>query len=271
MLSAPQIEASRAALYGADPDMRQMPVSPLSIAERAVSLLLAVNPDLQLMVLGGDHSVAWPVLSALARVQREPWAIVHIDAHTDLLPERLGVKYCFATWAYHANQLLGGGGRLIQIGIRASGKTREHWEQTLGVRQIWAGEALARGADAVVAEVVAHLRAIGARRVYFSNDIDGTDAALAPSTGAPASGGLSVEMVRALINGVGQVFPFVGADLVEVAPPIGSAEDARRTTAVGACYILDTIGAMLGATGEKWRKTAAAMATTVTAATTARP
>jgi hypothetical protein len=75
-------------------------------------------------------------------------------------------------------------------------------------------------------------------------------------------------MVRALIAGVGEAFPLIGADLVEVAPPIGSTEDARRTTAVGACYILDTIGAMLGATtGARWRTIAA----TTTTTTTARP
>src|SRR5204863_7277401 len=108
MLSEAQRRASRVALYGAaaagDADL---PVSPLSIAERVVDRLLAINPDLRIFMLGGDHSVAWPVVAALARHAREPWAIVHPDAHTDLMPERLGVRICFATWAYHANELLG--------------------------------------------------------------------------------------------------------------------------------------------------------------------
>ena len=257
MLSAAQLEASRAAIYSALPegDRARMPVAPLSIAERVADHLLALNPRLQLMVLGGDHSVAWPIVAALARAHAQPWAIVQVDAHTDLLPERLGVKYCFATWAYHANRLLGAGGRLVQVGIRASGKPREHWEGTLGVRQFWADDFRARGGDAVIDEVIAHLRAIGARAVYLSNDIDGTDAALAPSTGAPAAGGLTVEFVRALIARVGGAFPLLGGDVVEVAPPIGSAEDAKRTSAVGACYMLDTLGAMIGAAGERWRTT----------------
>ncbi len=45
------------------------------------------------------------------------------------------MKYCCATWSYHANGRLGRGGRLVQVGVRASGHDREHWESTLGVRQ----------------------------------------------------------------------------------------------------------------------------------------
>ena len=137
-------------------------MAPLSIAERAVGELLARNPRLRIFMLGGDHSVAWPVVAALARHVREPWAIVHVDAHTDLLPERLGVRLCFATWAYHANELLGRGGRLVQVGVRASSRSKQHWESTLGVRQFWADEVRARG-DGVIDDVIAHLRGAGRR------------------------------------------------------------------------------------------------------------
>jgi arginase family enzyme len=245
MLSDQQRAACRAAVYGRDA-AHDLPVSPLSIAERAADDLLRMNPDLRIFMLGGDHSVALPVVSALARHAREPWAIVHPDAHTDLLPERLGVRYCFATWAYHANELLGRGGRLVQVGIRASSRPREHWEETLGVRQFWADAVAARG-EAVIDDVIAHLHAVGAKRVYLSNDIDGTDAAAAPSTGAPETAGLPVAFVRALIRRVGEAFPLLGADVVEVAPPIGSAADAQRTTEVAAWYMLDSLASMTGA------------------------
>jgi agmatinase len=243
MLSDEQRTASRRALYGPAAARADLPVSPLSIAERAVDDLMRLNPALRIFMLGGDHSVAWPVVSALARHLREPWGIVHPDAHTDLLPERLGVRYCFATWAYHANDLLGRGGRLVQVGIRASGRPRAHWENTLGVRQFWADEVRARGV-AVIDDAIAHLRAAGVQRVYLSNDIDATDAAAAPATGAPEHEGLSVEFVRALIRRVGAAFPLVGADVVEVAPPVGSAEGARRTTEAAAWYMLESLAAM---------------------------
>src|SRR5260221_459951 len=244
MLSDGQRDAAREALYGAGAEV-ELPVSPLSMAERVVDRLLALNADLRVFMLGGDHSVARPVVAALARDAREPWAIVHPDAHTDLLPARLGVRYCFATWAYHANELLGRGGRLVQVGIRASGRDKAHWERTLGVRQFWADEVRARGTG-VIDEILAHLRTIGLRRRYLSNDIDATDAAAAPATGAPAPDGLPVAFVRALIRRVGAECPLLGADVVEVAPPLGAPEDARRTTAVGAWYMLDSLAAIVG-------------------------
>ena len=248
MVSEGQAAACRAALYPGLPagDAAGLPVSPLSIAERVADRLLAANPRLKLLLLGGDHSVTWPVVAALARHVREPWAIVHPDAHTDLLPSRLGVKYCFATWAYHANEALGRGGRLIQVGIRASRHGREHWEKTMNVKQIWAEEVRARGEGAVIEEILAHLRAVGARRVYFSNDIDATDAALAPSTGAAEPGGLSADFVRTLVTRLGESFPMLGADLVEVAPPVGSPEDSRKTVALGASYLLASLRALAG-------------------------
>jgi arginase family enzyme len=253
MLSEAQKTASRAALYPTLPPERaaQLPVAPLSIARRVVELLLALNPTLKVMALGGDHSVSWPVIEALARHVRQPWAIVHPDAHTDLLPERLGVKYCFATWAYHANEALGRGGRLVQVGIRASRRDREHWERTLGVRQLWAEEVRARGEGGAIDEIVRHLRQLPVRAVYLSNDIDATDAALAPSTGAPEPEGLSGPFVHALIRRLGAEFDLIGADLVEVAPPVGSADESRRTVALGASYVRASLAALVGETFEE--------------------
>ena len=247
MLSEEQRRRTRAALYGpAAAADNGLPVAPLSIAERVITELLARNARLRIFMIGGDHSVAWPVVAALSRSVSEPWAIVHVDAHTDLLPERLGVRICFATWAYHANELLGRGGRLVQVGVRASSRSKQHWESTMGVRQFWADEVRARG-DAVIDDVVGHLRALGVARVYLSNDIDATDSAAAPSTGAPEANGLQPAFVRALIARVADEFSLLGGDVVEVAPSIGSAEDARRTTEIAAGYMLETLAAMTDA------------------------
>ena len=102
--------------------------------------------------------MAWPVVSALALRRARPFAIVQPDAHTDLLPDRLGVRLCFATWAYHANELIGRGGRLVQVGIRASSRTKEHWEHTLGVRQFWPRELEALGEARALDAIVDHLK-----------------------------------------------------------------------------------------------------------------
>src|SRR5262249_26830085 len=149
------------------------------------------------------HSVAWPVVAAMARARKERWGIVQPDAHTDLLPERLGVKYCFATWSYHANELLGRGGRLVQVGTRASRFAREHWESTLGVRQFWADTCRANP-DETLDAIVNHLRSSRVEGVYFSNDIDGTDARYADATGTPEPDGLEPDFVVELIRRLGK-------------------------------------------------------------------
>jgi arginase family enzyme len=249
MLSAEQLKSSRAALY---PDVTAkqragLPVAPLSIAERAWDLMFEVNPKLKPFVLGGDHSTALPGVLALGKVRRKgTWGIVQIDAHTDLLETRLGVKYCFGTWSWHANELMGRHQRMVQVGIRASGRTREHWESTLDVRQFWAREVLAdpRGA---VKEIVEHVRETGVEGVYFSNDIDGTDEKWADATGTPEPGGLTPKMVVELIRALGREGLVLGGDVMEVAPILTrTPQSAERTVGLAVEYLKETVEAALG-------------------------
>ncbi|WP_441291418.1 arginase family protein [Sorangium sp. KYC3313] len=248
MLSEAQKAASRRALYAGvpEPAASRLPVSPLSIAERALDLVFSINPGVAPIVLGGDHSTALPVARALARARKRPWGIVQPDAHTDLLEERLGIAYCFATWSYHANELVGRGGRLTQVGVRASQKPREHWESRYGVRQFWAAECRADPAAALDA-IVAHVKSTGVEGVYFSNDIDGTDAAYADATGTPEPDGLSPEFVVALIRRLGHEVGLIGGDVMEVAPALQpTPESAARTVALAARYLRETIEATVG-------------------------
>ena len=219
MLSAEQRARTHAALHGAGADPT-LPVSPLSMAEEALRLLRALAPRASLLVLGGDHSVGWPALAAVARGREREVGILHFDAHTDLLSERLGVRYCFATWAYHANDRIGRGGRLVQVGLRISRRTRAEWERELDVRQYWMDELQKRPIEAVADEIVERFRARGVRGVYVSNDIDGTDPRFAAATGTPEPGGLEPAQVLHLIERVGGAFPIWGSDLVEVAPAV---------------------------------------------------
>ncbi len=215
-----------------------LPVSALSQLNWVLSNLLHHYPHLRIHVLGGDHSVAWPVTEVLARRHPGTLGIVQPDAHTDLLESRLGVRYCFGTWSYHANDLLGRGGKLVQVGIRQSGRTQEHWESLLGVKQFWAHEIRSRPAAEVIAELVAHLKQCGVKHLYFSNDIDGTDESEAPATGTPAPDGVSSLFFKELIAALGQAFEWVGADLVEVAPGLGpDPRSAQRTCQLGAEYV----------------------------------
>jgi agmatinase len=246
MLSEAQKEATRAALYPSlnAADRATLPVSPLSIAERALALVVAANPEVGVVALGGDHSAAWPVVKALAGA-RSGLAVVQLDAHTDLLAERLGVRYCFGTWSYHANELLGRGGRLVQVGTRASRHDRAYWESSLGVRQLWAEE-VRRDPAAALDRIVEHLEEIGAERVYLSNDIDGTDSADTAATGTPEPEGLEPAFVVELVRRLGRQIGLAGGDVMEVAPELGGPAGADRTLAVAVSYLKETLAATLG-------------------------
>ncbi len=231
MLSDEQRRASQDALYpGLDePSRRAMPVSPLSMEARALEAILAINPNAKPLVLGGDHSCAWPVAEVLAKTRREPFGIVQVDAHTDLLEQRLGVRYCFATWSYHANDLVGRDGKLVQVGVRASRHDRSHWESSLDVRQFWASECSA-DPDRALDAIVTHVEQSGVRSVYFSNDIDGTDARFADATGTPEPNGLTPDFVVELIRRLGERVSLCAADVMEVAPSIPRSEGGRERT-----------------------------------------
>jgi agmatinase len=247
MLTQEQRRASAQALYPklSEAQSAALPVSPLSIAERAWELMLQLNPKLKLFALGGDHSTALPGVRALYRA-RPGFGIVQPDAHTDLLETRLGVKYCFATWSWHANQLIGRAGRLTEVGIRASGRDRAHWESTTGVRQFWAKDILADPRRALD-EVLAHVKSTKVSGVYFSNDIDGTDSKYADATGTPEPNGLEPDWVIELIRRLGEEVGLEGGDVMEVAPTLTpTPESAPRTVGLAARYFRQTVASALG-------------------------
>lgn len=248
MLSETQKSASRQAIYPqVPPDVRdRLPVAPLSIAERALDLVFQINKQIRPFVMGGDHSTAWPVAWALSRHRQDRWGIVQPDAHTDLLSERLGIKICFATWSYHANELLGRDGRLVQVGTRASRFGREHWESKLGVRQFWAEECL-KDPQGSLEALVAHVHERGIKSVYFSNDIDATDESWADATGTPEPGGLEPDFLVELIRRLGREVQIIAGDIMEVAPPLRPRPDSeRRTVGLAVRYFEETIRAALG-------------------------
>lgn len=247
MLSPAQLEATRHAVYPDAPAglKASLPVSPLSMAERVVDRLLELNPKLRVFALGGDHSTAWPIVAALHRSDPD-LCILQFDAHTDLLKDRLGVKYCFATWSYHANDMIGRGGRMVQVGIRATRHDRGHWEQGLGVRQFWADECV-RDPKGAHERILEHLERVGCKRLYISNDVDGTDERWASATGTPESNGLTPEFVEGLILEAGKRFDVVGGDVMEVAPTVAAPQGGlEETLNLGARYLRATFQASLG-------------------------
>lgn len=229
MLNADQLKASGKSLWGEDYQTGQ-PVSPLNLLEEFLVELWTVAPNFRPLVLGGDHSVSGPVFNAMQRVGKlENLAVLHFDAHTDLLEERYGVANCFATWTAHALRKLDDPSVWVQLGIRASGKTKKFWEDKFGLKQHWAEACMSQDPEFLAYELVRDWKDQGCTQLYITNDIDGTDASFAPSTGTPEYQGLDAEWVRTVIRKVTTQLPLVGADLTEVAPVLGTPEDIQAT------------------------------------------
>lgn len=235
MLNDSQIRATREALYAGQSE--PLPVSPLSIGEAVMSALHELNPKAELVLIGGDHSVSWPAMKYCHERCGDDFAVLHFDAHTDLLETRVGVKYCFATWARQAMKLMKPG-HMVQVGIRTSGKPKEYWEQLIPVKQFWAREILGREAEAIES-IVAYLQTLNTRQIYISNDIDGTDSEAAPATGTPEDAGLTPDFVKALCLRVKKEFTLIGGDVVEVAPPLSGNWDFanEKTCRLAAEYL----------------------------------
>ncbi|TMP01310.1 arginase family protein [Pseudoalteromonas ruthenica] len=208
-------------------------VSPLSITEDVCTDFYANFPEKGIFGIGGDHSISYPLTKAYLKAKREQGkkvAIIHFDAHTDLLVERLGIDLCFGSWCTHILEFLPSPAHLIQFGIRSSGKPKEHWESTFGVKQHWAHEINERGCEAVIAEVLQQLRNDGVDELYVSFDIDALDAEFASATGTPEDDGLNPQQALTILGALADEFLITGADMMEIAPFTDSSLEGKSSS-----------------------------------------
>jgi len=77
------------------------------------------------------------------------------------------------------------------------------------------GERVQRDEAKALDAILAHVKGTGVRKIYFSNDIDGTDAAWADATGTPEPDGLRPDFVVELIRRLGKELVVMGADVME--------------------------------------------------------
>jgi agmatinase len=178
-------------------------------------------------VLGGDHSISYPSVAAVAEAHRgRHIGVVHFDAHADTATEIYGAPLSHGT---PMRRLIEEGwvdGRnFVQVGLRGYWPGRETfaWMRERGMRWHTMAEIEERGAESVVAAAIGEALD-GPDAVYLSVDIDVLDPSAAPGTGTPEPGGLSARELLRAIRQVAERVPLVGMDVVEVAPPYDSAE-----------------------------------------------
>ena len=201
----------------------------VSAIERAARGLLERVPHL--LTLGGDHTIALPLLRAYAAVHG-PVAVVHFDAHLDTWDTYFGASVTHGTPFRRASEegLLDRSG-CIHVGIRGPlfAATDLGQDAELGFQVVSAPEADSLGIAGMVQRIADR---DGDRPAYVSVDIDVLDPAHAPGTGTPEAGGLtSRELLSVLRSFAG--LDLVGADIVEVAPSY----DHAQITGIAAAHV----------------------------------
>ena len=216
-------------------DAGDIAVNPFDI-EDAITAIERASDELrsseaQLVTLGGDHTIALPLLRSLHR-EHGPIAVLHFDAHLDTWDTYFGAPFTHGTPFRRASEEgLLDPEHCLHVGIRGPlyAPTDLSDDKVLGFQVLSCDDFQLQG----LATMIERMRArIGDAPVYVSVDIDVLDPAHAPGTGTPEAGGLtSRELLHCLRNLKG--VNIVGADIVEVAP----AYDHAEITGIAAAHV----------------------------------
>ncbi|MGD2244978.1 MAG: agmatinase [Candidatus Aminicenantes bacterium] len=170
------------------------------------------------VILGGDHSISFPVVKAFAE-KFKPMDILHFDAHPDLYEELNGERYSHAC-PFTRIVEEGLARNLVQVGIRAA--TGEHREKAAqyGVRMI------------EMKDIQESLSLKFSNPLYISFDMDALDPSAAPGVSHHEPGGLSNRQAIRILQALEA--EIVGLDVVEVNPE----RDASGITASAAVKVV---------------------------------
>jgi len=187
---------------------------------------LSLKNGFQPIALGGDHSITYPIMRAIARVHPAV-TILHVDAHGDLYDEFEGDRFSHACpFARIMEERLCA--RLVQVGIRTLTPHQREQIARFNVETIEM-QHFAGGARPSISGPV-----------YLSIDLDGLDPAFVPGVSHREPGGLSVREVLTLIHSLDG--PIVGADVVEFNP---SQDLGGVTASVAAKIVREIAGSVI--------------------------
>lgn len=196
------------------------------------------------VVLGGDHSIALPDATGVAR--RHGFgrvSVVHFDAHADTGHINFGSLYGHGQ---PMRRLIESGAvrgdRFLQIGLRGYWPEPETlgWMAERGMRSYEMTEVVARGLDTCLSEAFA-IATDDCDAVFLSVDVDVVDPGMAPGTGTPEPGGLTSRQLLDAVRRCCYELPVVGVDVVEVAPPY---DHADITAYLGNRVVLEALSAI---------------------------
>jgi agmatinase len=187
----------------------------------------ALDKEAVPFVLGGDHSISYPVVKAFSK-KFDTLDILHFDAHPDLYEELYGDRFSHAC-PFARIMEEGLAQNLVQVGIRAATgeqreKARRYAVQMIEMKDVPAG-------------VILDFK----NPVYISFDLDALDPAFAPGVSHHEAGGLSTRQAVEIIHRIEA--PIAGLDVVELNP---RRDPTGITAAAAVKIIMETAGQVAG-------------------------
>ena len=186
----------------------------------------------RVVTLGGDHTIALPILRALHRQYGEI-TVVHFDAHLDTWNSYFGVDTTHGTPFRRASEEgLINTRTSVHVGTRGPlySATDLSDDEELGFQVISSVDVQDRGMEWGLQRLRDR---VGDTPIYISIDIDVLDPAHAPGTGTPEAGGLTSRELLGFVRSFASL-NVVGADVVEVAP----AYDHAEITGIAAAHVV---------------------------------
>lgn len=180
------------------------------------------DTKMPLLILGGDHSLTYPSITALAHsLPGRRIGVIDFDTHLDI---RSDWERNAGLWARQVQELPGEvvrGQNIVQIGVHGFAYSRYYYH-----RAIEMGMSLFRPADVRrlgiehVMQQALERAADGVDALYISVDIDVVDAPYAPGTNEAPHGGMqSWEVIAGVVQAAQH--PLTRAlDIMEIAPPL---------------------------------------------------
>jgi agmatinase len=174
------------------------------------------------VVLGGDHTIALPDVTGVARkLGYGRVSVVHFDAHADTGESQFGALHGHGT---PMRRLIESGAargdRFLQLGLRGywPGPETLAWMAEQGMRSYEMTEVVRRGLDACLDEAF-EIATDDCDGVFLSVDVDVVDPGMAPGTGTPEPGGFTSRQLLDAVRRCATELPVVGLDVVELSPP----------------------------------------------------
>jgi agmatinase len=212
-------------------DVEVWPTVPALTGEKVTAAVRAILAKKAFpIVLGGDHSITFPIVRAFDI----PLTVIHIDAHLDTwngAPGNLD----------HSSHILRVAAlphvkKIVQIGMRGLANDPEAVGNARKIHTtVFTSEEIHRhGVASVVAQIAP------SENIYITLDVDVLDPTVAPGTGTLEPGGLSFQELHDLLTALPAKGKLVGLDVVEVNP---YRDPSGRTAQTAVRLIIDLLGA----------------------------